>query len=650
MTFQKVDNISVSARQKEPYSKERAPNPPRKPTAVSHHPPGAWAHEFEALLSIRQTVLLQTDSEGTIRTISVCDPFGVSSLTGMLSGRSLAEVFDQEVYALVAAACRNARCSNRTEELGCLFLGPDRPHWQSILVNCTRHPRHKVCRFRIVLHDPAIRTRIQLRTREDCNSLDRAMALGRLGTWEADFRTGKVICSKRLLDIVQASEAPLSGQDLIWTIARGCYQGLFANACKSPTQSFEEDIQLWGSHGAPHIVHACTMGIAEERGLPSRMAGIIEDVTEQRTLESRARNQATLLASAEKLGTLGTWELDLQTGEAVWSAALFDILGLPKTGVSNQLGYLRNLHPEDRARVPQIVAHAICTSSDCEYTWRYRGSAGHWHIHRTLAVPVRNSRGVPTHLVGVVRDITEQTRVEQELHRLSQSLMRARDQERRALARELHESAGQSLAALKMTLANLHDALPAKEDAIRSLVESCRQLTDETVREIRTVSYLMHPPLLDESGLAPAVRWYARGFAERSKIKVSVDAAEDFGRLHTEIEMTAFRLIQEALTNVHRYSGSRTARIRLVREKKFVLIEIADAGCGLPPQIRSDSGRSDGVGIAGMRERVHELNGIFEIEIAPGRGTAVRAVFPERFQPPTNLHRRLIGGNRRESK
>lgn len=640
MACQKVGGMGVSVHREAPRAEGTAPDLPRKPAGASpHRPAGRWIREFHDLLRVRETVLLQTDSEGLLRAIVVSDPLGVSSLTGMLTGRSLTEVFDREIYALLAAACRNARRSGQTQELGCLFLGPDHPRWLSVLINSTQHPRRNVCRFQILLHDPAIRARLQLRTRAASDPLDRAIALGKIGTWEADFRTGEVICSERLLDIAQALGSALPARDLIWMIARNRYNAVLANVRKPQTQSFEQDLQFWAADGEARVLRACTLSIAEEPGLPLRLAGIVEDVTDQRTLELRSRNQASMLSSVEKLGNLGTWELDLQTGQTVWSAALFDLLGLPRAGHSNQPAYLRNLHPEDRTRVPQILANAVCNSSNCEYTWRYRASGDTWHVYRTLAAPVQDIPGGRTHLVGVVGDVTEQTRVAQELHRLSQSLIRARDRERRMLARELHESAGQSLAALKMTLGNLAGALHRKDARIRTLLDSCRQLTDETICEIRTVSYLMHPPMLDESGLVPAVRWYARGFTDRSKINVTVDTSEDFGRLHKEIEMTAFRLIQEALTNIHRYSGSRTAIIRLMREKTVVLIEIADAGCGFSRQSQAGSARSEGVGIAGMRERVHELNGIFEIETAPGRGTTVRAIFPERFSPPRDFTR-----------
>jgi two-component system, NarL family, sensor kinase len=225
--------------------------------------------------------------------------------------------------------------------------------------------------------------------------------------------------------------------------------------------------------------------------------------------------------------------------------------------------------------------------------------------------------------------IPKHARLEKELHQLSQRLMLVRDEERRALARELHESAGQSLAALKMTLGDLREALAVRRGRAFSLIESCCELTEAAVREIRTVSYLMHPPMLDEAGLPSTVRWFVRGFSERSKIAVIVDIPEHFERPPKEIELTIFRLVQESLTNVYRYSGSATARICLSRDQGHIRVEVADSGCGLPSRFDHRRGCGTGVGIAGMRERVHCLNGVFEIESAPGRGTTVRALFPD---------------------
>lgn len=219
---------------------------------------------------------------------------------------------------------------------------------------------------------------------------------------------------------------------------------------------------------------------------------------------------------------------------------------------------------------------------------------------------------------------------EEELRRLSQQLLRERDDSRRRMARELHESAGQSLAALKMTLGRLREALSSEERDVSHLLQSADALADAAIRAVRTVSYVIHPPLLDEAGLGPALRWYAEGFSQRSGIAVRVEAPDDFGRWSQETETTVFRIVQEALTNVHRHSGSRTATIRLIREGSRIVTEVEDEGCGLQPSAGDRAQNPPyGVGIAGMRERAELLNGRFEIRSAPGHGTAVRVVLPD---------------------
>lgn len=246
-------------------------------------------------------------------------------------------------------------------------------------------------------------------------------------------------------------------------------------------------------------------------------------------------------------------------------------------------------------------------------------------------------------ILGTSPDITERRKVEErlrrseaslalaehKLRRLSQRSLDERDHERRQMARDLHESAGQSLAALKMTLGNLRKSLPPDNERALELLQSSVKLAEDAIREVRSIAYLMHPPLLDETGLGPALRWYARGFSERSGIQVVVDIPETFGRLSQDVETALFRIVQEALTNVHRYSGSRTARVCVAIEGGRIRIEVRDEGCGIAPHgsIMNDDALP-GVGIAGMRERVTLLNGTFELESAPGVGTTVRAILP----------------------
>jgi signal transduction histidine kinase len=184
-----------------------------------------------------------------------------------------------------------------------------------------------------------------------------------------------------------------------------------------------------------------------------------------------------------------------------------------------------------------------------------------------------------------------------------------------------------------MTLANLEYALREDTKEVPRHLETARAQAEDAIREIRVLSYLMHPPMLDELGLEPTIRWYARGFSERSGIETTFEVGGKIARLPQQVETTVFRIVQEALTNVHRYAGSRTATIHLSQREDELHVEIQDQVCGLPPIAQGPESRP-GVGIAGMRERVKQLNGAFEIESVAGRGTMVRAILP--IAPPNH--------------
>jgi two-component system NarL family sensor kinase len=233
----------------------------------------------------------------------------------------------------------------------------------------------------------------------------------------------------------------------------------------------------------------------------------------------------------------------------------------------------------------------------------------------------------------VTRDITERKRAEDSVRELSGRLLQVQDDERRHFARELHDSAGQMLTALQMNLAVLEDeASKLGPEAVDRLKESMN-LVDELFQEVRTISHLLHPPLLDEVGLSSALRAYAEGFAERSKITVDVEIPPDFGRLSQDSETTIFRIVQEALTNIHRHSASRVAAIRLFYLGDDVRVEVQDDGIGISAEKRAEMERSGaaGVGIRGMRERLRQLGGTLEVsQVRDGAGTLVIARLPVR--------------------
>ena len=212
---------------------------------------------------------------------------------------------------------------------------------------------------------------------------------------------------------------------------------------------------------------------------------------------------------------------------------------------------------------------------------------------------------------------------------LSGRLLEMRDEERRHIARELHDGLGQIIAAVHMSLSRI-TVEPQKlpPDAVKAAAEAV-SLTDQLSREVRTLSHLLHPPLLDELGLQSALRWYTEGFADRSKIKVTVEMPPDFGRLPRDLEMHVFRIVQECLTNVHRHSASPIAIVRLNHEQERVRLEVEDAGKGIPreKQLAFKLEGRMGVGIRGMRERVRQFGGTLEIKSSPS-GTRVIVDLP----------------------
>jgi len=215
-----------------------------------------------------------------------------------------------------------------------------------------------------------------------------------------------------------------------------------------------------------------------------------------------------------------------------------------------------------------------------------------------------------------------------ELQILSQRLLKVQDEERRKLARDLHDSTGQTLAALKINVSFL-EASSQPDSSERAIVAQVRALADQAIREIRTMSYLLHPPLLDEVGLACAAEWYVEGFAKRSGIDVSADFPTGV-RLPRNIELALFRVLQECLTNVHRHSGATAVTVVFQQKPEVVILKIQDSGRGISAErlaLLRQTGAESGVGLAGMRERMNELTGRLEIESSAG-GTTVQATVP----------------------
>ena len=235
------------------------------------------------------------------------------------------------------------------------------------------------------------------------------------------------------------------------------------------------------------------------------------------------------------------------------------------------------------------------------------------------------------------------------LGELSARLLHLQDEERRRIARELHDSVGQTLAALSMNLAAVGADIE-KLAKTASIITDSTALVNDMSADIRTISYLLHPPLLDEAGLSSALTWYVRGFAERSKIDIELQIPRDFGRLSRDLETAIFRVVQECLTNIHRHSGSAVARIVIAHSDGQVHVDVEDKGKGIPLQKRSEIISSPtgtpGVGIRGMRERLRQLGGSMDIRSdGEGKGTIVTAQLPAVAPPPPMEARSAAAGS-----
>jgi signal transduction histidine kinase len=238
------------------------------------------------------------------------------------------------------------------------------------------------------------------------------------------------------------------------------------------------------------------------------------------------------------------------------------------------------------------------------------------------------TRELENTLSAFQEEVSVHRKTEEKLRELSLTVLRIQDEERRHVARDLHDTVGQTLTALKITLSALEDAVVRSPQTTDFLAE-LNGLTDQALQEIRTTSYLLHPPLLDEAGFAAAAAWYVDGFNKRSPIQVKLQLPEGI-RLPDSVEIVLFRVLQESLTNITKHAGSATVDVLLQLDENVISLSVRDYGKGIPAERlakMNGSGSDVGVGIAGMRERLKELGGRLEIE-SDSAGTLLRASIP----------------------
>jgi PAS domain S-box-containing protein len=264
--------------------------------------------------------------------------------------------------------------------------------------------------------------------------------------------------------------------------------------------------------------------------------------------------------------------------------------------------------------------------------WRVRKDGSRFWANVIITALFDAARNL-TGFAKVTRDITERKQKEEEIRQLSARLLRAHDEERRRLGRELHDSTGQTLSAIGINVALLEQCVDVSTNPkVAKILSELTELAEQGAREIRSLAYLLHPPMLEEAGLACALRWYVGGFTNRTGIEVKLAVAPGLEGFSDPIDLALFRIVQESLTNIYRHSGSPTALVRLGLEKGDITLEVSDKGKGFGTTGSPGRGANlfpRGVGINGMHERMRQLNGRLEI-ITHKAGTTVRAVVPLR--------------------
>jgi PAS domain S-box-containing protein len=376
------------------------------------------------------------------------------------------------------------------------------------------------------------------------------------------------------------------------------------------------------------------------------------DMTEQRAAERTARSTRDLLQSSLDALTAQIAILEgsgkIVAVNAAWQKAA-DLLAQMDEHYSVGANYIEEC---ERARPHQREIAAglrrVIRGELSEFRLEFASDVGQgtWFQLRGT----RFGAGTRLRVVVACEDITEVKTAEASLRRLTGKLLKSQDEARRRIARELHDSTAQNLLGAALGIGQALRLAPRLKQTAKAALEESRSLIEQSQREIRTVSYLLHPPMLDEAGLPAALRWLCEGFAKRTEIAVDLDIGREIGRMPEEIEAALFRIAQEALTNVHRHSGGTTVRVSLgsgtppeeTEPKVVLLIEDDGKGIGTNTVAGSGSARQSrevqniGIGLAGMRERLHQLSGHLEIRSSP-RGTAVLVTVPLRAAPHPSL-------------
>jgi PAS domain S-box-containing protein len=384
------------------------------------------------------------------------------------------------------------------------------------------------------------------------------------------------------------------------------------------------------------------------------MVVCFRDDAKRRQAEEALRQSERIYRAIGESIDYGVWICDEQGRNVYASPSFLKLIGLTQQQCS-EYGWAYAMDPEEGNATKEAWQKCVREGKAWEQETRFRAADGHWHHILSRGVPLRDSQGKILYWAGINLDIQHRKEAERQLQQLVETLesrvsertlelenataklreltgklLQTQDEERRRIARELHDGVGQLVVAMSMNLTGIVSEKEALSAEARQKLEQNQALIEQASREIRTMSHLLHPPLLDEVGLDSALRWYIDGFCDRSKVSVETKLASGFSEdLTRDMALSLFRIVQESLTNIHRHSESPAALVQIDRSPSEITLVVADEGKGIPAQIQSkiSSGELTGVGLRGMRERVRQFGGYLDVR-SNGHGTRVVAVLP----------------------
>jgi signal transduction histidine kinase len=385
----------------------------------------------------------------------------------------------------------------------------------------------------------------------------------------------------------------------------------------------------------------------------------LEDtIAARKKAEEALADNETLLRLAQSAGHVGGWEWNPVVHRYSWSEECYTLLGLNRADNLFAEKWMSAVHPSDLITLKEAMTQSVKGGGfEVEYRYNHPPTQGLRWIYARGQTLIQDS-GEPR-IFGIFQDITERKQAQEivrqsrsvleslveqrtaQLRKLSSDLMHSQDEERRRIARELHDSFGQNLAALKINLDTLSGMDPAglSGQKYAALLSDCVGIVQNCIVETRTLSHLLHPPLLDEAGFLSAARWYVEGFATRSGIQAHLELPSDLPRLPPALELALFRALQESLTNVHRYSDSSRVDIQVQLDAEKVSLQVRDYGRGIPAEVMQmfqEKGTGVGVGLTAMRARMNEAGGKLAIS-SDTNGTTVHATIPIRIEKEVRI-------------